>query len=179
MSLNSQLESLLFITPKALSLKELAKLTKAKTTEIEAALSDLSATYKNSGRGWQIISNNQNYQLTSAPENSELIREFLRDETSGELTQPSLEALTVIAYRGPVSKLELERIRGVNCSLIIRNLLLRGLIEENFNKQKNENYYIVSLEFIRFLGLRQINELPDYERLHQDPTLAEVLASSN
>ena len=179
MSLKAQLESLLFISPKALSLKELASLTKVKSGEVEAALQELSQSYQAQVSGFQLISNNSSYQLTTSAENSALIQDFLKDETSGELTQPSLEALTVIAYRGPVSKLELERVRGVNCSLIIRNLLLRGLIEENFDKQKNENYYSVSLEFIRFLGLRQVSELPDYDRLHQEPTLAAVMAETN
>lgn len=177
MSLNSQLESLLFISPKALSLKELSALTKTKTSDIEATLLELSEKYKLEESGLQIINNNQSYQLTSAAINSALVQDFLKDETNGELTQPSLEALTVIAYRGPVTKIELERIRGVNCSLIIRNLLLRGLVEEKFAKTINENYYTVSLDFIRFLGLRQISELPDYERLHQNPTIEEVINS--
>jgi len=75
-----------------------------------------------------------------------------------------------------VSKLELERIRGVNCSLIVRNLLLRGLIEENFDKHKNENYYQVTLDFVRFLGMNNIQALPDYERLHRPEALEILLA---
>jgi len=179
MSLSSKLESLLFVSPKALKVKELAALLSEAPALIEETLVTLGESYKKENRGWQLISNQGAYQLTSAALNAELIRTFLKDETSGELTQPSLEALTIIAYRGPIAKMELERIRGVNCSLIIRNLLLRGLIEEKFDKQKNENYYIVSLDFIRFLGLRQVSELPDYERLSADPTLAQVLAATN
>ncbi|MFA5163345.1 MAG: SMC-Scp complex subunit ScpB [Patescibacteria group bacterium] len=178
MSLASQLESLLFISPKPLSLKELGVLTKEKTSLISASLEELSQSYSESDRGFQLIKQGDSYQLTTAAANSALVKEFLKDETDGELTQPSLEALTVIAYRGPVSKLELERVRGVNCSLIIRNLLLRGLIEEKFDKQKNENYYNVSLDFIKFLGLRQVSDLPDYERLHQNPSLEQALAAT-
>jgi len=167
MSVKSQLESLLFVGIKPLSAKELANLIGAKTEEVHEALEELTVEYKNSGRGLALISNNGHYQLTTSSDNSSLIKDFLKDEINGELSQPSLEALTIIAYRGPIAKIEIEKIRGVNCSLIIRNLLLRGLIEEKFNKVKNENYYSVTNDFIRFLGLSTLNDLPEYEKLNK------------
>ncbi|MDP2944079.1 MAG: SMC-Scp complex subunit ScpB [bacterium] len=178
MSLKSQVESLLFISLKPLSLKELATLLKAKNKELEEALAELTADYNKNDRGLAIIENNEQYQLTTAADNGPLVQEFLKDETSGELSQPSLEALTIIAYRGPIAKLELDRIRGVNCSLIIRNLLLRGLVEEKFVKVKNENYYTVTHDFVRFLGLGSVNELPDYQKLNQTESLNAVLAAT-
>lgn len=174
MSLQSQLESLLFVAIKPLAVKELAALTKSKTKEAEEALENLAKEYSSRGSGLALIKNNGQYQLTTAPDNATLIQEFLKDETSGELSQPSLEALTIIAYRGPIGKLELERIRGVNCSLIIRNLLLRGLIEEKYNKVTDENHYTVTHDFIRFLGLGSLEELPDYEKLRSNAVLGEV-----
>lgn len=177
MSLKSQIESLLFVSLKPMSLKDLAAATNEKTGDLEKALEELIADYGQGDRGLAIIKNNAQYQLTTAADNAPLVQEFLKDETSGELSQPSLEALTIIAYRGPISKLELERIRGVNCSLIIRNLLLRGLIEEKFEKTKNENYYTVTHDFVRFLGLGGVDELPDYEKLNQSESLETVLAA--
>lgn len=175
MSLQAQLESLLFVAIKPLSLKELSKLTSAKDKEIEEALKNLALFYKENKSGLSLVENGKQYQLTTSSENSALIQDFLKDETSGELSQPSLEALTIIAYRGPIGKLELEKIRGVNCSLIIRNLLLRGLIEEKYNKEKDENYYVVTHDFIRFLGLGNLGELPDYEKLHSDSLMSEII----
>jgi segregation and condensation protein B len=175
--LSSQLEALLLVANKAASLKELSTALSAKPAEIETALADLSAEYERDDRGWRLASANSHYQLVSAGVHADLIKDFLKSETNGELSQPSLEALTIIAYRGPVSKLELERIRGVNCSLIIRNLLLRGLIEEVFDKRKNENYYQVTLDFVRFLGLNNIKELPAYEDLHQTEALDKLLSA--
>lgn len=166
MSLKSQLESLLFVSLKPLAVKELASLLKSKSGEIEEALKSLGSDYQNNERGLTLIKNNNQYQIATAGASAALIQEFLKDETSGELSQPSLEALTIIAYRGPLAKLEIEKIRGVNCSLIIRNLLLRGLIEEKFDKITNENYYTVTHDFIRFLGLREVAALPDYDKLH-------------
>lgn len=178
MNLSSQLESLLFISSKPLSVKEISEITGAKAKEIEEDLEKLASEYKEQARGFILIKNNGQYQLTTAPENTELVSKFLKDETSGELSQPSLEALTIIAYRGPITKLELERIRGVNCSLILRNLMIRGLIEEKADKQKNDNLYSVTLDFIKFLGISSLEDLPDYEKLHRDDSIEEVLEES-
>lgn len=178
MSLKSQLESLLFVAIKPLGGKELANLTGSKIKEVEEALTSLASDYASREGGLSLINNNGQYQLTTAPDSAPLIQEFLKDETTGELSQPSLEALTIIAYRGPIGKMELEKIRGVNCSLIIRNLLLRGLIEEKYDKNQAENLYTVTHDFVRFLGLQSINDLPDYEKLSKSEVVDEVAASS-
>lgn len=176
MPLKAQLESLLFVAIKPLGLKELASFTEAKTKEIEEALEELAQDYSQRGSGLTLVKNSGQYQLTTAATSAEVVKKFLQDETSGELSQPSLETLTIIAYRGPIAKLELDRIRGVNCSLIIRNLLLRGLIEEKHDKTKDQDYYSVTHDFIRFLGLASTQELPDYEKLSQAEPLVQALA---
>ncbi|MCU0679561.1 MAG: SMC-Scp complex subunit ScpB [Planctomycetes bacterium] len=177
--LKSKIESLLFIAAKPLSLKQLSELTKKDIKEVETAGEELVKKYKAGQTGIQIIQSGGKLQMVSAPENAKVIQEFIKDETTGELTRPSLEALTIIAYRGPIAKTDLDRIRGVNCSLIIRNLLLRGLVEAKFDKQKNETYYNVTFDFIRFLGVNDVKELPEYERLHQDDTIDRMLAAEN
>lgn len=173
--LSRQLEALLLVAAKPVSLKELSSALSVKSKEVEEALEDLAKEYEDSERGFRLLKAGNNYQLVSAAEESDLVQKFLKIESSGELSQPSLEALSIIAYRGPVSKLDLDRIRGVNCSLILRNLLVRGLIEENFDKKKEESYYQVSAEFLRFLGLDRVEKLPDYERLHTPEELEEIL----
>ncbi len=175
MSLKSQIESLLFVAIKPLAIKELATLLKVKNKEIEDALVILEDDYKTGERGLSLIKNNNQYQLTTAPDNAALVQEFLKAETNGDLSQPSLEALTIIAYRGPIGKLELEKIRGVNCSLIIRNLLLRGLIEEKYDKLRDENFYTVTHDFIRFLGLNSVSDLPEYKKLGTDEVVNTVI----
>jgi segregation and condensation protein B len=175
MHIKSKIESLLFISAKPMSLNQIADLLQKKKEEIKKAGDELVEEYKEKKRGIQIIKNGSKYQMVSSPENAELVQEFIKDETTGELSRPSLEALTIVAYRGPVSKIDLDRIRGVNCSLILRNLLLRGLIEGKFDKQKQETYYTVTLDFTRFLGLNEIKELPDFEKLNKDDTISRFL----
>lgn len=158
-----------------MSVKQLAGLIKAKESEIKEAGDSLVEVYKKGRCGVQIIKNGSRYQMVSAPENSKLVRDFLNDETTGELSRPSLETLTIIAYRGPIAKSELDRIRGVNCSLILRNLLIRGLVEAKSRKEDEGQIYTVSMDFVRFLGINDVAELPDYERLSQDNLIDKVL----
>ncbi len=179
MKLNSQIESLLLVSGRALSLSELAKILKSDKKLIKDSLNYLKNNYKENKRGFNIVENNNKFQLTSSAENSELIADFLKEDISGELTQASLEALTIIAYRQPITKEEIEKIRGVNCSLIIRNLLMRGLIEENFDKSKQVSNYNVSLDFIRYLGISNVEELPDYEKLSKQENLENYLDKQN
>lgn len=175
-NIKSKIESLLFISAKPMTAKQIAGLIKMKEKEVKTAGDNLVEEYKEKKSGTQIIKNGSKYQMVSSPENAKLVQEFIKDETSGDLSRPSLEALTIIAYRSPISKIDLDRIRGVNCSLIVRNLLLRGLIEAKIDKQKNETYFNVTFDFIRFLGINDVHELPEYERLHKDDTIDRMLA---
>ncbi len=174
-SLQSKIESLLFISAKPMSVKQLADVFKKNDDEIKKAGDELVEKYIEDKRGIQIVKSGTKYQMVSSPENASFVSEFIKDETTGELSRPSLETLTIIAYRGPVAKLDLDRIRGVNCSLILRNLLLRGLVEVYEDKEKGESIYNVSFDFLRFLGVNKVSELPDYEKLHSDKTIDDVL----
>lgn len=175
MNLVSKIESLLFIAGKPIAFKKLAELTESKEKEVEAAIKILKEKYNQKESGLQIMQAGRELQMITNPENAKLIREYLKDEITGELTRPSLEALTIIAYRSPLTKLELEQIRGVNCSLILRNLLMRGLIEAEEDKTRAQMVYRASFDFWRFLGLREPAELPDYEKLRQSDLLEKLL----
>lgn len=173
MTLKSKIESLLFISAHPLSERKIAELTGAGADEIKTAMEELGAEYAE--KGVRILRIEQEYQMSTSPDNSEIIRDFIKDETTGELSRPSLETLTIIAYRGPITKAELEQIRGVNCSLILRSLLIRGLVEV---KGDGEQKYNITLDFLRFLGINSVNELPDFERLSRDPNLEKFLAET-
>lgn len=174
-NLTAQLEALLFVAAKPLQVKDLASLTGAKAEAVTKALEELLHDCETNKRGVRLVKQGSSYQLVTAPEAAEVVKEFIKDETMGELSRPSLEALTIIAYRGPIAKLDLDRIRGVNCALILRNLLLHGLIEAKFDSKKNETYYTVTIDFIRFLGISDISALPDYEKLRQHDSLDRVI----
>lgn len=176
MNIKSSCEALLFVAAKPLKVKDLAELLKVSAEDVTKALDELEAECQAEKRGVAVVKQGSSYQMVSAPEQSSLVKEFVKDETMGELSKPSVETLTIIAYRGPIAKMDLDRIRGVNCSLILRNLLLRGLIEVEYDKKKHENYYSVTLDFVRFLGISDITHLPDYEKLSKDETLEQLLS---
>lgn len=175
MELKYLLESLFFVSTKSLDVKELAAFLKKDISEVETALKELTVEYQENNRGLRIIESGRKYQMASAPDNAKLVQDFLQTEISGELTPASLETLTIIAYRGPIKKTDLEKIRGINCSLILRNLLIRGLIEQKTDKNDDDNEYVVSLEFIKFLGLTGVKDLPDYEKFNNSEDIDRLL----
>jgi segregation and condensation protein B len=172
-NLKAQIESLLFIAARPLSLKNLARLTGTASCEVENVLKELINDYNNREGGIKILHIGDTFQMSTAPSCSKIVQSFLKDEMTGELTRPALETLTIIAYRGPISKPELEQIRGVNCSLILRNLMIKGLIEEV--KEKDEPFYQISFDFMRHLGITSVEELPDYEKLSKSDILEKIL----
>lgn len=174
--IKNKIESLLFISHKPLSVAELAKLVDSDRNQVEASLESLREEYVQKSGGIELIKLEDKYQLATAAANSELTARFLKTEATGELTRPSLEALTIIAYRGPISKAELELIRGVNCSIILRNLLIRGLIEMRDDKVRATNVYQITVDFLKYLGISEVSQLPDYERLNRNNNLDKLLA---
>lgn len=180
--MNTQLiqiiESLLLVEPKGFGLKRLAGLTQASADEVTQAVADLTQRYTQSQSGLRLVQDGNQVQLTTGPESAATIQGYVKDETSGELTRPSLETLTIIAYRGPIPKSELELIRGINCSLILRNLLIRGLVREETQESTGEPIYSVTVEFLRLLGISSTNELPDFEKLNANVDLQTLLGES-
>ncbi|MBU2229073.1 SMC-Scp complex subunit ScpB [Patescibacteria group bacterium] len=179
MSLSSEIESLLFIASKPLTAKKLAEIGKTDKKDVEEALQELMDKYNGGKQGIALMRHGSKFELVSSPVNAKVVREYLKDEQTGELTKPSLETLTIVAYRGPVTKGELEMIRGVNCSLILRNLLIKGLVEGEENSKDKLTYYWITFDFMRFLGINDVKELPDYEKLNSDNNLEELLNEDN
>ncbi len=174
-SLTNQLESLLLASPRPLSLRKLAELTGRTTETVTAALEEISQKFNTESSGIHLLRHSQSAQFVTSPLNSKLVTEFLKEEQAGELTQPALETLTIIAYRGPISKVQLDTIRGVNCSLILRHLMIKGLVEAKANKDKYQTSYQVTNDFVRYLGLTEMNQLPEYDQLHHDERLEQLL----
>ncbi len=173
--MRKKVESLLFITNKPLTIKQLADFCETGTAEVETVLAVLKKEYNEGEKGMRLLEHNGKFQLVTDKSCAGVVEKFLKEELTGEMTRPQLEALTIIAYRGPITKLELEQIRGVNCSLILRNLMMRGLVEAEFDKKISATIYNVTTDFVRFLGLTEIKQLPDYERLSQHETLEKLL----
>ena len=175
-NLKSQLESLLLVSAKPLSLRKIAETLKVKTKVAEEVTDQLILEYNQNGGGIRLLKNNGQIQLASSPENTDLVRQYLKEDLIGELSEPSLETLTIIVYRQPVTKAEMEQIRGINCSLILRNLMIRGLVEAEYDKERAVTVYAVTMDFLKFLGVSSVAELPDFEKLNSDENLQKLLS---
>ena len=178
-NLNQNLEAILFVSSKFLKKSSLIKILNCSNDELEVAINNLRAQYKERQSGIDIMQDGDRVQMITSVATSELIKQYLKDERTGELSRPSLETLSIIAYRGPVTKVEIEMIRGVNCSLILRNLMIRGLIIERQDKKKGVAVYQVTFEFMQHLGISELKELPDFDKLNRDLKLGEVLIQQN
>jgi len=175
-NVKQQIESILLVATKPLKISKLKDfIPGAKQSQIDQVVVELKDKYNQPDSGLNILDNQGVIQLTTCQEASEVVKKFIKDETTGELTRPSLETLTIIAYRQPITKSELEQIRGVNCSMILRNLLIRGLIIKREDKRALTNYYCVTVDFLKFLGINNVTELPDYEKLNSSSHLQKLL----
>ncbi len=150
-NLKAKIESLLFISNQPLSIKKLANSIKEEKDKVEAALKELITDYSGLDKGIQIQRIEDRVQMVTSVDNAKLVQDFIKEETTGELTRPSLETLTIIAYRGPISRAELEQIRGVNCAIILRNLLIRGLVSAEQDTKKMQTTYNITFDFLKFL----------------------------
>src|SRR5258708_4946129 len=119
-----------------------------------------------------LLAHNNKLQLASNPDNSALVKKFLSLELREKLTDAALETLAIILYRQPVSKAEIENIRGVNSQYTLRHLLIRGLIEKiQSPSDKRMQLYKTTLEFMQHLGIKDVKELPDFEDLTKNISL--------
>lgn len=176
MNTHAQCEALLFAAGKPLTAKKIAEFLEIKEKDVEPVIATLKKKYEEDAEsGVQLADNGKTYQLMTKGSCAGVVEKYMKEEIIGELTRPSLETLTIIAYRGPITKPELEQIRGVNCSLILRNLALRGLIESEEDAVLQQQVYRVTLEFLRYLGISAPNNLPDYQKLNSHDLLQQLL----
>jgi segregation and condensation protein B len=173
MSLDQRLEAILFAGAKPYSIKRIAEITDKASKDVEAGLKALEERLSETGLMMQRSGNE--VQIVTKPEFAEDVKNVVREEAMGELTRASLEALTILAYRGPLTRPELEQIRGVHSSIIIRNLMLRGLVEEKEDRRLGQSTYAVTFDFIRHLGLKSLEDLPKYEELRGHENVVDVL----
>lgn len=174
MNISSEIESILFVAGKPLSFRRIAKAIGMPEESVGQALQELIYAYNRPDSGIHILMEGDEVTMATNPENTSSVEQFVKQEAAGELTRAQLETLTVIAYRGPMTRPEIEQIRGVNCAIILRNLLLRGLITEEDDKELLPIYRL-SFEALSGLGLRTASELPDYQTLREHPHITQAL----
>jgi len=171
-NLQSKIEALLFVSSGLVSVYQLAKGLDVSEAEVNNALSELETHYKMDGHGLRLMRVKSRVQLTTASSLSGAVEDFLGLEASSTLSQAALETLAIIAYKQPVTRPEVDVLRGVNSDAVMRTLLSKGLIEELGRAETAGRpiYYGTSPEFLQYFGLESLEALPyiDFEALEED-----------
>lgn len=172
--LKSIIESVLLISGEPIKISKISKISEASKPEIENALMLLQNEYAN--RGFAIIKKEDMVEISTNPENSKYVLELIKGEIQENLSQAALEVLSIVAYRSPITRADIEAIRGVNSSFTLRSLLMRGLLERTENPKDNRGYlYKISFDFMKSLGLDSIEKLPEWETLSKDERIDNII----
>ena len=163
-NLLSRIEALLFVAgDEGMTVKQLAQYIEVETMDIEAGLSELQSQYNDDEkRGIALKQLAGTYQLTTKPEVNDTLKKLIENPTNQVLTAASLEVLAIIAYKQPITRAELENIRGVKSERPIAKLVSRALVQEVGRAEGTGRaiLYGTTKEFLNYFGLKNINELP-------------------
>jgi len=167
LTLDSQIEAVLFLKSEPMLKKVLAKILERNVEEINDALFVLEERLET--RGIVLISKEDKVTLATSPEMSDLIESIRKEELSKDLGKAGLETLSIILYKAPITRVEIDYLRGVNSNFILRNLLIRGFIEKVVNPGDQRSYlYKPSLDLLSFLGVSKVEDLPEYVSIQEE-----------
>ena len=167
MSLSALLEALLFVAPSTITTNQLAAALDLPVLEIEKGLDALEAEYAAPGveRGLRLQRHRGRVQLTSHPQAAPFIERLLGLEVSSHLSRAAMEALSIVAYRQPVTRPQMDSIRGVNSDGVLKSLLSKGLVQEMGRAEAPGRpiLYGVTSEFLQYFGLDSLAQLPSLD----------------
>jgi segregation and condensation protein B len=162
------LEALLFIHGEPLSYKKIQSVLGIEKEALDTIIEELKRDLESDGRGLQLISDREKVQLATKPEFNSILESFMKEEISEDLSPASLEALSIIAYLGPISRARLEYLRGVNSIVILRSLMIRGLVERFPDPERPSSFlYRGTFDLMKHLGIKEKEGLPEYEKFQE------------
>lgn len=167
LTLESRIEALLFWKAEPMSHRKLAEILNVSLDEVKKAVTNLHTQL--TGRGVAIVENGDEVTMGTNKEISPLIEALTKEELMKDLGKAGLETLSIILYQAPISRAEIDYVRGVNSQFIIRNLLVRGLIEKVDNPKDQRIFlYKPTLDLLSHLGISKVTDIPDYEKVRID-----------
>ena len=174
--LKSAIESILFLSGEPVNISKIAKIIGSDKPTVENAIMLLQNDYSAAGRGIVIIRKEDSLQMATHPDNASFVDLMVKSEIQESLSKAALEVLAIVAYRGPISRAEIEAIRGVNSSFTLRSLMIRGLLERIDNPKDNRSYlYKISFDFLKKLGIEKIEQLPEFGTLSADTRVDSII----
>ncbi len=176
--LEALVESLLFVADGPVPVTRIAEALEVTPREVEAALSALGEVYATTHRGLSLQRFRDKVQLTTTPAAAPAVERFLGLAATAPLSRAALETLAIIAYQQPVTRPQIEAVRGVNSDSVLKTLLSKGLIEEVGRTEGPGRpvLYATTPEFLQYFGLSALTDLPPLN-LDQPPTLPQPEAN--
>ncbi|WP_066893160.1 SMC-Scp complex subunit ScpB [Clostridium nigeriense] len=167
--IKSTIESLLFVSGDPLTIKDLSNALEISNKTIKNILEEMISEYEDEKRGIKLISINGEYQLVTKAENSSYIQKLLKKNKRQSLSQASLESLAIIAYKQPITRVDIDEIRGVKSESAMQRLLEKDLIKEvgRLEVPGRPILYGTTDEFLRQFGLKELKDLPSLD-LYED-----------
>ena len=164
-TIKSAFESLMFVWGEPLDVKTVAELFNISNKEAYDYFAELKEEYDREGRGIRIREINKNFQLVTSSENVEYIERLCTPVREKRLSQQALEVLAIVAYRQPVTKGEIEAIRGIRCDRVLEGLMKRDLVQEAGRSSAigRPILYGTTDAFLKHFGFQNLKELPDIE----------------
>lgn len=161
----SAIESMLFVSGEPLALKDIAHNLELKEKNVEEIVKEMMTEYEDENRGIRLISINNSYQLVTKSENSDYLQRMLKKNKRYSLSQASIESLAIIAYKQPITRIDIDEIRGVKSESAIQKLVERGLIKDvgRLEVPGRPILYGTTDEFLRQFGLETLKELPSLD----------------
>lgn len=175
------LEALLFVADGPVEVSQLAKTLAVESEVIYRGMQQLDQEYVSAGRGLRVQEYNGKFQLVTRPTLAPLIETFLNLDLTTRLSAPALETLAIVAYRQPVTRAQIEAVRGVDSSAMLRSLVQRGLIQEDGRLEGvgRPILYSVTENFMHHFGLTGLNELPILETTEADTLWAATMLAES
>ena len=162
------LEALLFMHGEPMPYKRIQTVLGLEREELDAVVLDLKSHLEDEGRGLTVISDREKIQLATKPDYNPILESFVKEEISEDLTPASVEALSIIAYLGPISRARIEYLRGVNSIVILRSLMIRGLVERFPDPEHPSGFlYRTTFDLMKHLGITKKEDLPDYAKFQE------------
>lgn len=171
--LKSIIEALLFVTDRPLSLKDLKEIVvdlgDFNVGDLMGVIETLRKEYTDSGRSFQIVEIANAYQIRTLPEYAPWLSKLFRDESRDKLSMPALETLAIISYKQPITRAEIEAIRGVNIDGVMKALLDRDLVKITGKKDVPGHPFLfgTTKKFLTHFGLKDLTDLPQISEFRE------------
>lgn len=160
------IHALLFTSGETWKFSELADALKISKSEVEKGVGELADTLGN--QAIIPLIHNESVTLVTKPELKEFLETMESEELAKEFSKGAIETLALIAYKGPISKSDIDYIRGVNSQFMLRNLFLRGMIEKQSGGRDRGASYVISADALRFLGATSEDQLPNFTQFQEE-----------